>query len=39
MLEDIEALRVNSAIDSGATPQELANAGMTSAVDPKVLRG
>jgi hypothetical protein len=39
MIEEMESLKVSSAIESGATPQELANAGMTSAIDPKVLKG
>jgi hypothetical protein len=36
-VEELEALRISDAIDKGATPQDLANAGVTAALDPKVL--
>lgn len=35
--EEIEQLQVRAAIDEGRTPIELANSGVTSALDPKVL--
>jgi hypothetical protein len=38
-VEELEAMQINDAVSKGATPQELANAGMSSAVDPKVLNG
>ena len=38
-LEQLEAMQVNDALEKGASPHELAQAGMTSAVDPKVLEG
>lgn len=36
-VEELEALQISDAIDKGATPQDLANAGVTAALDPKVL--
>jgi hypothetical protein len=38
-VEELEAMQISDAMSKGATPQELANAGMTAAVDPKVLKG
>lgn len=32
-------MQINDAVSKGASPQELANAGMTAALDPKVLKG
>mmetsp|Transcript_28630 Transcript_28630/g.48341 ORF Transcript_28630/g.48341 Transcript_28630/m.48341 type:complete len:102 (+) Transcript_28630:106-411(+) len=37
-IEELEALQISDAIDKGATPQDLANAGVTAAIDPKVLK-
>ena len=37
IVEEQEALQISDAMDKGATPQELANAGVSSAIDPKVL--
>jgi hypothetical protein len=36
-VEELEALQISDAIEKGATPQDLANAGVTAALDPKVL--
>jgi hypothetical protein len=36
-VEELEALQISDAIEKGATPQDLANAGVTAAIDPKVL--
>ena len=36
-VEELEALQIQDAIQKGATPQDLANAGVTAALDPKVL--
>jgi hypothetical protein len=36
-VEDMEALQVQDALEKGANPMALAQQGMTSAVDPKVL--
>mmetsp|Transcript_25857 Transcript_25857/g.43114 ORF Transcript_25857/g.43114 Transcript_25857/m.43114 type:complete len:109 (-) Transcript_25857:79-405(-) len=38
MLEDLEKMQVDSQLAEGRTPQELAVEGLTSAVDPKVLK-
>lgn len=38
-VEEMEALQISDAIEKGATPQDLANAGVSAALDPKVLRG
>lgn len=37
-IEELEKLQVNAAIAEGKSPQELANSGMASAVEPKVLK-
>jgi hypothetical protein len=37
-LEELEKLQINAALAEGKTPQELANMGLTAAVEPKVLK-
>jgi hypothetical protein len=37
MLEDMERVQIDQALDQGKTPKELAMEGLTTAVDPKVL--
>jgi hypothetical protein len=39
VLEQLEAMQINEALEKGASPHELQQAGMTAAVDPKVLPG
>jgi hypothetical protein len=37
IVEELEQLQINMALAEGKTPQELANSGITSAIQPKVL--
>ena len=39
MHEEIEALQISKAISEGRAPTELANAGLTSAIDPNIFKG
>ena len=36
-VEDLEKMQISVGIAEGRTPQDLAQGGLTSAVDPKVL--
>ena len=36
-VEELEQFQINAALAEGRTPQELANSGLTSAIQPKVL--
>jgi len=38
MLEELEQIQINRSLAEGRTPQELAFEGLTSAVEPKVLK-
>jgi len=38
ILEDIEQAQIGKSLAEGRTPQELAFEGLTSAVEPKVLK-
>jgi hypothetical protein len=38
LIEDLERVQIGKALAEGRTPQELAMEGLTSAVDPKVLK-
>jgi hypothetical protein len=37
-VEEMEQLQINAALADGRTPQELANSGLSGAVEPKVLK-
>ena len=37
-VEEMEQLQINAGLAEGRTPQELANAGLSSAIEPKVLK-
>ena len=37
MIEEMESMQIAAAMADGKTPQELANAGLTGAIAPKVL--
>eukprot|EP00599_Poterioochromonas_sp_BG-1_P000287 CAMPEP_0173150782 /NCGR_PEP_ID=MMETSP1105-20130129/11173_1 /TAXON_ID=2985 /ORGANISM="Ochromonas sp., Strain BG-1" /LENGTH=94 /DNA_ID=CAMNT_0014065999 /DNA_START=93 /DNA_END=377 /DNA_ORIENTATION=- len=37
LVEELEQLRIAQGVAQGRSPQELANSGLTAAVDPKVL--
>jgi hypothetical protein len=38
MLEELERLEIGQAMEAGKTPQELAASGLSSAIQPKVLK-
>ena len=37
MVEEFEQMQIRMSLQEGKTPQELANAGLTGAIQPKVL--